>query len=104
MESEARLVMIDGGLPEPLLQHEIIDLDRRCWRVNFVWPQWNLVVEHDGFDWRKTPDDLRRDRRMCVGAPSQGQAPYIRAMSGLSSQPEYVGRDGQPSGESSHSS
>jgi hypothetical protein len=35
---------------------------------------------------------------------NQPPVPYNRATSGLSSQPEYVGRDGHPSGESSHSS
>ena len=29
MESEARLVMIDGGLPPPVLQYEVVDLDGR---------------------------------------------------------------------------
>ena len=28
MESEARLVMIDGGLPKPELQYEIVDRER----------------------------------------------------------------------------
>src|SRR6478736_5387570 len=38
MESEARLVMHDGGLPEPALQYTIVDRDGRCWRVDFAWP------------------------------------------------------------------
>jgi len=63
MESEARLVMIDGGLPEPLLQYEIIDRDGRLWRVDFAWPEFRLVVEYDGFDWHRSPEDLRRDRQ-----------------------------------------
>ena len=63
MESEARLVMVDGGLPEPVLQYEIIDRDGVLWRVDFAWPELRLAVEYDGFDWHSSPQHLRRDRR-----------------------------------------
>ncbi len=63
MESEARLVMHDGGLPEPILQHWITDLDLRSWRVDFAWPEKRLAVEYDGFEWHKDRDDFRRDRQ-----------------------------------------
>ncbi len=39
MESEARLVMIDGGLPPPVLQYEIVDLNGETWRFDFAWPE-----------------------------------------------------------------
>ena len=63
MESEARLVMLDGGLPEPLLQYEIIDRDGRLWRVDFAWPECRVAVEYEGFDWHSTPEALRKDRQ-----------------------------------------
>lgn len=63
MESEARLAMIDGDIPDPVLQHEIIDLDGKLWRVDFAWPGLLLAVEYDGFDAHKSPADLARDRR-----------------------------------------
>jgi hypothetical protein len=63
MESEARLVMLDGGLPEPALQYEIVDRDGRVWRVDFAWPECRLAVEYDGFDWHSSPDALKRDRQ-----------------------------------------
>lgn len=63
MESEARLVMHDGGLPEPVLQYEIIDRDGRLWRVDFAWLEERVIVEYDGFDFHSSPDDLRRDRQ-----------------------------------------
>ncbi|GFG54963.1 hypothetical protein MAGR_64040 [Mycolicibacterium agri] len=63
MESEARLVMLDGGLPEPLLQYKIVDRDGRLWRVDFAWPECRLAVEYEGFDFHSTPEALRKDRQ-----------------------------------------
>ena len=63
MESEARLVMIDGGLPSPVLQYEIVDRNWQTWRVDFAWPDVKVAVEYDGFDWHSQPESLSRDRQ-----------------------------------------
>jgi hypothetical protein len=63
MESEARLVMIDGGLPRPVLQHEVVDLRGRIWRLDFAWPERRVAAEYDGVDWHSGPDAFLRDRR-----------------------------------------
>ncbi|OBG15616.1 hypothetical protein A5765_00500 [Mycolicibacterium celeriflavum] len=63
MESEARLVMLDGGLPHPVLQHEIFDRDGRLWRVDFAWPDRKFAVEFDGFDYHSSRESLRKDRQ-----------------------------------------
>ncbi|CAN5179130.1 type IV toxin-antitoxin system AbiEi family antitoxin domain-containing protein [soil metagenome] len=63
MESEARLVMADAGLPEPVLQYEVIDRDGTLWRLDFAWPGHLVAVEYDGFEWHSSPEDLRRDRQ-----------------------------------------
>ena len=63
MESEARLAMIDGGLPSPELQYEIIDGNRELRRVDFAWPDQRFAVEYDGLDWHGDPEAMRRDRR-----------------------------------------
>jgi hypothetical protein len=63
MESEARLVMIDGGLPPPVLQHEVVDLQGRIWRLDFAWPEARVAAEYDGVDWHSSPEAFRRDRR-----------------------------------------
>lgn len=63
MESEARLVMIDGGLPPPVLQYELIDLTGRLWRLDFAWPEVRVAAEYDGVDWHSGPDAFRRDRK-----------------------------------------
>ncbi|WP_068187719.1 hypothetical protein [Mycobacterium sp. UM_CSW] len=63
MESEARLVMIDGGLPPPVLQYEVVDLQGRIWRLDFAWPERRVAAEYDGVDWHSGPDAFLRDRR-----------------------------------------
>lgn len=63
MESEARLVMRDGGLPDPELQHPIEDRFGITWHVDFAWPLQRLAVEFDGFDFHSSPEDLAQDRK-----------------------------------------
>jgi len=63
MESEARLAMIDGGLPLPELQYEIVDGNGDPRRVDFAWPDERVAVEYDGEDWHSGAEAMRRDRR-----------------------------------------
>ena len=63
MESEARLVMIDGGLPPPVLQYEIVDKQGCTWRLDLAWPELRVAAEYDGVDWHNGPDAFLRDRR-----------------------------------------
>lgn len=72
MESEARLVMLDGGLPEPVLQYEVIDHHGRRWRLDFAWPDQRLCVEYDGFGYHSSPEHLRRDRRKRAALEDMG--------------------------------
>jgi hypothetical protein len=62
MESEARLVFIDGGLPTPELQFEIVDRCGDLWRCDFAWPEAKLVAEYDSMQWHASPEALRHDR------------------------------------------
>ena len=61
MESEARLVMIDGGLPRPELQFVITGSDQ-SWRVDFAWPDHGLVAEYDSIEWHAGPLQMVRDK------------------------------------------
>ena len=72
MESEARLVMHDGGLPDPELQQWLIDLEGKAWRVDFLWRAARLIVEYDGFDWHKSPEDQRHDHQKRVALEEAG--------------------------------
>jgi hypothetical protein len=62
MESEARLVFIDGGLPTPELQYEIVDRCGDLWRVDFAWPDEMVVAEYESMEWHASPESLKHDR------------------------------------------
>jgi hypothetical protein len=62
MESEARLVFIDGGLPLPELQYRFIDLHGRVWRVDFAWPDAKVVAEYDSVEWHANTVGWKHDR------------------------------------------
>jgi len=62
MESEARLVFIDGGLPLPELQYEIVDRCGDLWRVDFAWPDAMLVAEYESVEWHANPIAFKHDK------------------------------------------
>lgn len=62
MESEARLVFIDNGLPMPELQYVIADDYGRVWRVDFAWPDALVIAEYDSVEWHVGRDALLHDR------------------------------------------
>ena len=62
MESEARLVFLDGGLPLPDLQYEIIDRHGKLWRVDFAWPEDKVLAEYDSVEWHANPEGWKHDR------------------------------------------
>jgi hypothetical protein len=62
MESEARLVMIDHGLPLPELQYPICGRDGETWRVDFAWPEARLVAEYESAEWHTGREQVLRDK------------------------------------------
>ena len=63
MESEARLVMIDYGVPMPELQYEIRALDGTVHRVDFAWPEQQVVAEYESIDWHSGRIAMIRDKK-----------------------------------------
>lgn len=72
MESEARLVMIEGGLPAPVLQYEVLDALGRLRRLDFAWPDQMVAAEYDSDQWHAGADALRRDREKMAGLQDLG--------------------------------
>ena len=63
LESEARLVFIDGGLPLPELQFKIVDRCGDLWRADFAWPEAMVVAEYESMEWHASAEALRHDRK-----------------------------------------
>lgn len=66
LESCARVIFAERGLPTPELQIEIYGLEF-IGRVDFFWPEYNTIAEADGLKkYEKTPalatDQLERDQ------------------------------------------
>jgi Protein of unknown function (DUF559) len=70
METLTRLVLVDGGLPRPVAQHEVYDADG-CFvaRLDLAYPWAKVAVEYDGAQhWtQRRDDDRRRDRLRALG-------------------------------------
>lgn len=67
MESEARLVMIEGGLPRPELQYTIAGRHGQTWRVDFAWPDARVAAEYESIDWHAGRTEMIRDKERFAG-------------------------------------
>jgi len=93
MESEARLAMIDGGLPTPELQFEVVDGNGELRRLDFAWPDQRVAVEYDGMDWHSGPDAMKRDRRRQAALGDIGWVVIAIVFEDVRDRPgEFVGR------------
>ena len=79
METRLRLLLVEAGLPEPLVNEWVRDdhgVPPHC--PDLSWPQWKVAVDYDGrlhrerdeedvvrtgqaSDWRHRQDESRRD-------------------------------------------
>jgi hypothetical protein len=95
MESEARLAMIDGGLPTPELQYEVVDGNGELRRLDFAWPDQRVAVEYDGMDWHSGPEAMKRDRRRQAALADIGWVVTGIVFEDVRYRPwEFVGRTG----------
>ena len=93
MESEARLAMIDGRLPTPELQYEVIDGNGELRRLDFAWPDQRVAVEYDGLDWHSDPEAMKRDRRRQLALLDIGWVVVAIVFDDVRYRPwEFVGR------------
>src|SRR3954452_12431695 len=67
METRLRFVLVDGGLPRPVAQHDIFRGDDGTFigRADFAYPEHKVVVEYDGaWHWVQRRADERRRTAM----------------------------------------
>lgn len=72
MESEARLVMIDYGVPPPELQYPICGRDGEVWRVDFAWPEARVAAEYESIEWHAGRPEMLRDKKRSAGVQDVG--------------------------------
>lgn len=72
MESEARLLMLDHGLPTPELQYEIRGVHGELWRVDFAWPGARVAAEYESVEWLAGGAEMIRDRKRIAGVQELG--------------------------------
>jgi len=67
METRLRFVLVDGGLPRPVAQHDIFRAEDGTFigRADFAYPEHKVVVEYDGaWHWVQRRADERRRTAM----------------------------------------
>ncbi|HTN55323.1 MAG TPA: hypothetical protein VLZ82_04005 [Microbacterium sp.] len=62
-ESETRLLIMAGGLPEPVVQWEVFDGMRLVARVDLAYPELKIAIEYDGDGHRTDKEQWRSDIR-----------------------------------------
>jgi len=72
MESEARLVMIDYGVPPPELQYEIHGRDGEIWRVDYAWPEQRVAAEYESVEWHAGRLEMIKDKKRYAGVQETG--------------------------------
>ncbi|MFK4762226.1 endonuclease domain-containing protein [Microbacterium sp. ZW T5_45] len=60
-ETETRLLLVDGGLPEPDVQYVVRKEGRFVARVDLAYPRWRIAIEYEGDGHRRDRSQWRRD-------------------------------------------
>ena len=72
MESEARLVMLDHGLPRPELQYVIHGNDGERWRGRLRLAGRGVAAEYESVEFHSGAADTVRDRKRIAGIQEMG--------------------------------
>ena len=92
MESEARLVMIDHGLPTPELQFTIRAPGGQRWRVDFAWPDARVAAEYESVEWHAGRNEMLRDKARFAGVQEVGWTVVPIIIDDVRRQPERLAR------------
>ena len=72
METRLRLLALEAGLPEPILQFELIGGRQRVGWFDLAWPERRLIAEYDGDQHRTSTRQYDRDIRRFDAAHELG--------------------------------
>ncbi|UWF77198.1 MULTISPECIES: endonuclease domain-containing protein [Microbacterium] len=62
-ETEARVVIMAAGLPEPEVQYVVHERGRKIATVDLAYPEWKIAIEYEGDGHRTDPEQWREDIR-----------------------------------------
>lgn len=80
------------GLPEPVLQHELVCADGRLVRFDMAWPDRKLGVDAHGRLWHVTKADFEHDLRRDNAVAASGWAHYRFGWTDVQQRPGEVRR------------
>lgn len=60
-ETETRLLLVDSGLPEPIVQHEVWADGRMLGRCDLAYPELRIAFEYEGDGHRTDKEQWRKD-------------------------------------------
>jgi hypothetical protein len=92
MESEARLVMLDHGLPRPELQYTIHGIHGERWRVDFAWPDARVAAEYESVEWHAGRTEMLRDKARFAGVQEMGWTVVPIIVDDIRRRPESLAR------------
>ncbi|MDE0545191.1 endonuclease domain-containing protein [Microbacterium sp. C7(2022)] len=62
-ETHLRLAIVDDGLPEPLLNFDVVEAGEKIACVDLAYPQWRVAIEYEGEHHLTDPLQWARDIR-----------------------------------------
>ena len=89
LESRIRLVIVGGGLPEPMLQIVVV-VDGETYRIDMGYYAPQVAIEGDGRDPHELPDALFRDRRRQNALSNSGWLPLRFTWDDVINRPAYI--------------
>jgi hypothetical protein len=92
MESEARLVMLDHGLPRPELQYTVHGIHGERWRVDFAWPDARVAAEYESVEWHAGRTEMLRDKARFAGVQEMGWTVVPIIVDDIRRRPERLAR------------
>lgn len=60
-ETETRLLLIENGLPEPVVQYEVWAGRQFLGRTDLAYPEWKIAIEYEGDGHRTDKEQWRKD-------------------------------------------
>lgn len=91
-ETDARLIMVVCGLPEPETNGVITVEDGRTWKGDLVLRRWRIVVEYDGWYHERSAGQRRIDIMRRESLEADGWLVIILTVDDLRSPPTLVAR------------